>query len=100
MAKIHVIIPAAGSGSRMQHQTPKQFISVGGKSLLESVESIFSNILAIDTISIAINDTDMFIESINLCKENYGELVFESFIRTNIHIDQANAMEYHNSSSF
>ena len=52
MSKIHVIIPAAGSGSRMGQEVPKQFSSFHGKTLIEWVDFIFSNVAAIDTISI------------------------------------------------
>ena len=65
MAKIHVIIPAAGSGSRMQQQIPKQFISIGDKTLLEYVESIFSHSLAINSISIAVSNSEKSIDNIS-----------------------------------
>ena len=55
MSKIHVIIPAAGSGSRMGQEIPKQFSSFHGKTLIEWVDFIFSNVSAVDTISIAFN---------------------------------------------
>ena len=55
MSKIHVIIPAAGSGSRMGQEIPKQFSSFHGKTLIEWVDYIFSNVSIIDTISIAFN---------------------------------------------
>ena len=43
MSKIHVIIPAAGSGSRMGQEVPKQFSFFHGKTLIEWVDFIFSN---------------------------------------------------------
>jgi len=55
MSKIHVIIPAAGSGSRMGQEVPKQFLSFHGKTLIEWVDYIFSNVSIIDSISIAFN---------------------------------------------
>ena len=55
MSKIHVIIPAAGSGSRMGQEIPKQFLSFHGKTLIEWVDYIFSNVSIIDSISIAFN---------------------------------------------
>ena len=58
MSKIHVIIPAAGSGSRMGQKIPKQFSSFHGKTLIEWVDFIFSNVSVIDTISIAFNLDD------------------------------------------
>ena len=66
MSKIHVIIPAAGSGSRMGQEIPKQFSSFHGKTLVEWVDFIFSNVAVIDTISIAFNsDERIYVESSN-----------------------------------
>ncbi|MFQ3368008.1 MAG: 2-C-methyl-D-erythritol 4-phosphate cytidylyltransferase [Methylophilaceae bacterium] len=58
MSKIHVIIPAAGSGSRMGQEIPKQFSSFHGKTLIEWVDFIFSNVSVVDTISIAFNSDE------------------------------------------
>ena len=58
MSKIHVIIPAAGSGSRMSQEIPKQFLSFHGKTLIEWVDFIFSNVTVVDTISIAFNSDE------------------------------------------
>ena len=58
MSKIHVIIPAAGSGSRMGQEVPKQFSSFHGKTLIEWVDFIFSNVSVVDTISIAFNSDE------------------------------------------
>jgi len=62
MANYHVIIPAAGTGSRMKQSIPKQFASLEGKTILQWVESIFSNVLAIKSISIAIQPSEKFLE--------------------------------------
>jgi len=58
MSKNHVIIPAAGSGSRMGQEIPKQFSSFHGKTLIEWVDFIFSNVSVVDTISIAFNSDE------------------------------------------
>ena len=58
MSKIHVIIPAAGSGSRMSQATPKQFSYFHGKTLIEWVDFIFSNVAVVDTISIAFSSDE------------------------------------------
>lgn len=41
MARFHVIIPAAGSGSRMGAETPKQYLSLHGKTLIQHVLNVF-----------------------------------------------------------
>ena len=58
MSKTHVIIPAAGSSSRMGQEIPKQFVSFHGKTLIEWVDFIFSNVNAVDTISIGFNNSE------------------------------------------
>ena len=68
MPKIHVIIPAAGSGSRLGQETPKQFVSFHGKTLIEWVDFIFSNVSAVNTISIAFNSD----EKNNVENSNYS----------------------------
>ena len=67
MENIHLIIPAAGESSRMGSTTPKQFSNFHGKTILEYVESIFSKLAAIKTITIALNKKQKYIESLN-CK--------------------------------
>lgn len=63
------IILAAGSGTRMGSKTPKQFIEVGGKTLMEHSISAFERNKNIDEIAV-------------VTKEEYFPLV-ESFIEKN-----------------
>ena len=65
MSKIHVIIPAAGSGSRTGQETPKQFARIGNKTIIEYIEGIFSRVHLIDSISIALHPNEKFISSGN-----------------------------------
>ncbi len=39
--KLHVVIPAAGVGSRMMTATPKQYLPLGGRSVIEQSLRIF-----------------------------------------------------------
>ena len=64
MANYHVIIPAAGKGSRMRQDIPKQFFNLEGKTILQWVEFIFSNIKSIKSISIAIHPEIKFLDSL------------------------------------
>jgi len=64
MAKIHLIIPAAGKGSRMGNPIPKQFSSIGSKTIIEWIEFIFSNVSSIHSISLAVNPNEPYIENI------------------------------------
>jgi len=44
MAKFHIIIPAAGSGSRMGLGQPKQYLKIHKKTFIERVIRVFENI--------------------------------------------------------
>ena len=37
MSNVHVIIPAAGHGSRLGQSIPKQFTRIGDKTILDSL---------------------------------------------------------------
>ena len=75
MENIHLIIPAAGESSRMGSTTPKQFSNFHGKTILEYVESIFSKLSAIKTITIALNKKQKYIESLNCQFSNKTTLI-------------------------
>ncbi|SMO96077.1 2-C-methyl-D-erythritol 4-phosphate cytidylyltransferase [Gracilimonas mengyeensis] len=53
MAKLSVIIPAAGSGERMGADIPKPFLELGGRCILEHTISRFLNVRDIHQIVIA-----------------------------------------------
>ena len=40
-AKVWVVIPAAGSGSRMQQSIPKQYLSLAGRAVIEHTLAVF-----------------------------------------------------------
>ena len=75
MENIHLIIPAAGESSRMGSTTPKQFSNFHGKTILEYVESIFSKLATIKTITIALNKKQKYIESLSCQFSNKTTLV-------------------------
>ena len=55
---ITAIVPAAGGGSRMQHSTPKQYIELAGKTILEHTLSKLAELNLLRTIKVAISDGD------------------------------------------
>jgi 2-C-methyl-D-erythritol 4-phosphate cytidylyltransferase len=65
MAKIHLIIPAAGTGSRIGNLLPKQFSSIGSKTIIGWIEFIFSNVSSINSISIAVDPNEHYIDNIS-----------------------------------
>jgi len=58
MPTFHVIIPAAGSGSRMGSDTPKQYLPLAGKAMLAQTLDIFLKAAVIDTVTLVIAEDD------------------------------------------
>ncbi len=50
--KVAAIIPAAGVGRRMQHNTPKQYLTLGGKPILANTLAIFEKLPEITEITV------------------------------------------------
>lgn len=51
-----LIIPAAGSGSRLGSSVPKPFISIGGKTILEHTLSAFRGLSELREVIVAVQD--------------------------------------------
>lgn len=60
MAFFHLIIPAAGSGSRMGDVLPKQYLRLAGKPMIEHTLQVFFNHPRIASIHLALNPLDEF----------------------------------------
>jgi 2-C-methyl-D-erythritol 4-phosphate cytidylyltransferase len=58
MAKNYVLIPAAGSGSRMGSELPKQYLPLLGKPLIHHTLSVFCAHPAIDKVYVVISPED------------------------------------------
>jgi len=58
MAKFHVIIPAAGTGSRMGSSLPKQYLSMSGRPLIEWSLHVFLQSSRIDSVAVVISEND------------------------------------------
>ena len=73
--------------------------SLTGVDLLTDTISKLQNIFEIDCTILGLfftqvqKNASLFKEAYELCQENYGKLVFNSYIRNNISIDHANAMD-------
>ena len=59
MVRFHVVIPAAGNGSRMGADAPKQYLNLHGKALIQHVIKVFDQSVRISTIHILINQVDV-----------------------------------------
>lgn len=78
--KVYAIILAAGSGSRMNVDTPKQFNKIAGKSVIEHTVSIFDNHPRIDAVYVVIpeflsDEAREIIDSIKLNSKKNTKLV-------------------------
>lgn len=54
----HVIIPAAGNGSRMESSIPKQYLSLNAKSLIMHAVQCFCASEAIASVNVILSDAD------------------------------------------
>jgi len=59
MPRFHVIIPAAGNGSRMGADAPKQYLNLHGKTLIQHVIKVFDQSARVNSIHILINQEDV-----------------------------------------
>lgn len=61
---IAAIVPAAGVGSRMKHNGPKQYISLSGKTILEHTLTKLAALTTLDKIVVVVSDDDAFYEQV------------------------------------
>ena len=66
MATFHVIIPAAGTGSRMESTFPKQYLTLNGKALIQHVVELFGRTDRIDQIHVILSPQDSYWETLNI----------------------------------
>ena len=66
MALFHLIIPAAGAGSRMGDLLPKQYLRLAGKPMIAHTIQVFFNHPRIANIHLALNPADEFWRSLTL----------------------------------
>lgn len=66
MLQFHVIIPAAGTGSRMANVLPKQYMPLVGKPIISHTIEVFFNNPRISSIHVALSADDAFWRSLYL----------------------------------
>jgi 2-C-methyl-D-erythritol 4-phosphate cytidylyltransferase len=64
MMQFHVIIPAAGTGSRMANVLPKQYMPLAGKPIISHTIEVFFNDPRISSIHVALSTDDSFWRSL------------------------------------
>lgn len=70
MTLFHVIIPAAGIGTRMENVLPKQYLPLAGKPIISHIIQTFFNNPRIATIHLALSPDDAFWRSLTLNPES------------------------------
>ena len=60
MALLHIVIPAAGVGSRMNSDIPKQYISLAGRPVIERTLAVFAASHHIHSIVVALSPEDVY----------------------------------------
>lgn len=66
MVRFHVIIPAAGTGSRMANVLPKQYLPLAGKPMISHTIQVFFNHPRIASIHLALSPDDGFWRGLTL----------------------------------
>ncbi len=66
MVQFHVIIPAAGTGSRMANVLPKQYMPLAGKPIISHTIEVFFSNPRISSIHLALSADDAFWRSLSL----------------------------------
>ncbi len=74
MPKVYAIILAGGTGERLGFPTPKQFIKVAGKTIIEHTIEAFEKHLKVDSIIIVVNPSYRSLMEEILLKNNYKKV--------------------------
>jgi len=59
-AQFHVLIPAAGAGSRMRNETPKQYLPLLGRPLIEYALQVFIASPRISSVTVVLSKDDHY----------------------------------------
>lgn len=74
-SEVWVVIPAAGSGKRLGSDTPKQYLPLNGKPLLEVTINKWLSIPGITKVVVALAETDACFTDLSLASANKVETV-------------------------
>lgn len=66
MSLFHIIIPAAGSGSRMGVATPKQYLKLAHQTVIEHTLRVFLDSSRVSAVHVVLSADDTFFESLNI----------------------------------
>ena len=94
--KIIAVIPAAGVGSRMQADKPKQYLTILGKTILEHTLSIMLNHHAIERVIAAISPTDPYAKELAILSHPKIQVVEGGETRAESVLNALNAIQEEN----
>jgi 2-C-methyl-D-erythritol 4-phosphate cytidylyltransferase len=66
--EVIAVVPAAGTGSRMQAQCPKQYLTIGDKTILEHAVSALLRHRRVSKVIVAISPEDTRFDALALAK--------------------------------
>ncbi|RZN56202.1 2-C-methyl-D-erythritol 4-phosphate cytidylyltransferase [Avibacterium paragallinarum] len=75
LREIIAVVPAAGIGSRMQADKPKQYLKIQEKTILEHTLEVLIHYPAISQIIVAVTSSDPYLAEINLLNHSKIQLV-------------------------
>lgn len=73
--QIIAVVPAAGIGSRMQADKPKQYLTIQGKTILEHTLSILLSYSPISEIIVAVAENDPYLSQLSILNSEKIRLV-------------------------
>ena len=75
-SSVWVVIPAAGSGQRMQSDIPKQYLKIDQKTILQHTIECFLNHQQIAGIVVVLQASDPYWQSLNIHSDSYATPLF------------------------
>ena len=69
------VVPAAGIGSRMQADRPKQYLTLAGKTILEHTLNTLHDHPAVDSVVVSINPDDPYFHTLTIANATWLKVV-------------------------
>ena len=87
------VVPAAGSGTRMKADKPKQYLEINGKTILEHTLNVLLTYPAIQRIIVAVAKDDPYINQMSFLPHPKIQLIEGGEDRATSVLNGLNAME-------
>ncbi len=86
---VWVVIPAAGVGSRMASDKPKQYLNIAGKTIIEHTLGCFINHPLVSGIIVALSSTDSYWKQLNIQSDSTPIYIVEGGEQRSDSVEQA-----------